>query len=166
MVDLTYRDMRADDCEAVHEIVSIWSVARQMGGWPWPADMDVTEKRVQPYSGNGFVWAICRSDQLVGSVAVTGHDLGYYLHPDLAGQGIMSQAIRAALCHAFDVLDRPLVCASTWKDNPASQALLEKFGFFHWQTCYMHAKARGYPVEVRQNRLTRDSWQALRGRAQ
>jgi len=161
MTDITYRDVQETDLDAIQEVMSHWSVVRQLGGWPWPTTREFCETRARPYEGDGFVWAICKDDRLIGTMAVTGHELGYYLHPDHHGQGIMKSAMQGAVKAGFEVLDRPMLTASTWIDNDGSHALLTKSGFFHFRTEYIRSKARGFPVLVRQYRLARSDWQSL-----
>ncbi len=158
MADLTYRSIRPGDFEDLHAIATQWSVVRQLGGWPWPPSADFTRGRSKPYEGEGFVWAICINDRLIGSIGVTGGDLGYMLNASHHGQGIMSEAARTAINHAFQTTDRDHLTASTWHDNPASYRVLQKLGFVHWQTRYIHAKARNIPTLVHQHRLTRTRW--------
>lgn len=79
MVNLTYRDLGADDFEAMHCLATQWQVVRQLGGWPWPASPEFTKSRCKTYGGKGFVWGICLDGSLVGSVAVTGRELGCIL---------------------------------------------------------------------------------------
>ena len=166
MIELTYRDIRESDLEDLHAIVSHWAVVRQLGGWPWPADRDFTETRCRPYEGDGFVWAICISDRLVGSIGVTNGDLGYMLSPDAHGQGIMSRATRRAVAEAFATTGLTHLTGSTWWDNPASYRVLQKLGFQHWQTRFIHAKARNMPTLVNNQRLERSHWDRLRTVAQ
>ena len=162
MTEITYRNVRETDLDAMHDSVSTWPVVRQLGGWPWPPSRDFTKTRAKAYEGDGFVWAICKDDRLIGTVAVTGHEVGYYLHPDHQGQGIMTTSLSRAINAGFEVLERQRLRASTWIDNDASHALLLKFGFFHYQTEYQRSKARGFPVQARRYRLMRDDWQTLR----
>ena len=166
MVDLTYRNIRPTDFDDLHAMVSYWSVVRQLGGWPWPASNDFTRGRSKPYKGNGFVWASCINARLIGSIGVTNGDLGYMLHPDHHGQGIISRATSKAVDHAFQTTDRDLLTGSTWYDNPTSARILAKLGFVHWQTCYIHSKARGFPALVHQRRLSRADWDRLRSAQQ
>jgi len=158
MPDLTYRNFRPDDFDDLHAMVSHWSVTRQLGGWPWPPNAEFTRSRSKPYDGDGFIWAICLDDRLIGSVGVTRGDLGYMLHPTHHGQGLMSRATRAAIDHAFQTTERDYLTGSTWEDNATSARLLGKLGFVHWQTCYIHSRARGFPVLVHHRRLTRAAW--------
>jgi len=166
MDNLGYRAMRRDDFDALHEMMSDWGVVRQLGGWPWPADPDLTRSRCQPYDGDGFVWAICVDDRLIGIVGVTRGDLGYALHPSFHGRGIISRASSRAVARAFRSSDRDHLTASTWHDNPTSRHLLAKLGFRHWQTRFLHARARGLPTIVHHHRLTRADRDRLRSTAQ
>ncbi|MDB9838634.1 GNAT family N-acetyltransferase [bacterium] len=147
MVNLTYRELNAEDFSALHEIATLWPVVRQLGSWPWPPKPEFTLSRCKPYGGKGFVWGICIADKLVGSIAVTGGELGYMLHPKTAGRGVMTRAATDAMEHARLSLGVTDFEASVWHDNPASKRVLEKLGFFHWQTGYVMSAARGIPTQ-------------------
>lgn len=162
MANLTYRTINADDFDALHGIVSHWPVVRQLGGWPWPADPTFTRGRCKPYKGKGFVHGVCLNGKFIGSMAVTGGELGYMFAPDGYGQGIATRAASDAITQAFADYDWPELRAGCWHDNPASARVLEKCGFTHWQSRYEHSKARGYPVTTHHYRLTRAAWQRLR----
>lgn len=157
----TYRNIRPSDFDDLSALASIWSVVRQLGGWKWPPDPVQIRDRSKPYEGDGFVWAICRNDRLIGSIGVTTGDLGYMLHPDYHGQGVMGRAAYSAVTEAFATTGRDHLTGSTWHDNPASAAVLARLGFVHWQTRYVHARARGLPTLVFHRRLTRAAWEAL-----
>lgn len=160
MHTLSYRTLGPDDFAALHAIACHWQVVRQLGSWPWPADPDFIKGRCKPYGGKGFVWAICLDGKVCGTVAVTGSELGYMLHPDFAGRGIMTQAARAALTHARRTRDVPCFHASVWHDNLASKRVLEKLGFIHWQTRFEPSKARGIPTLCHYLRLPQSDWTA------
>lgn len=126
---LTLRPLGPGDAAALHEIASIWEVVRQLGSWPWPPDPAFTASRSCPFEGDGDVWGMIREGQLIGTTAVTKGDLGYMMHPDHRGAGLMTEACTAALGHHFALTpDRP-VSACTWADNAASGRVLEKLGF-------------------------------------
>ena len=162
MVELTFRNLSEDDTPHVHEIVTQWAVVRQLGGWPWPADREFTRGRCRPFEGDGFVWAVLADGALCGTLGITCGDLGYMYDPAFHGQGIASRAAATAIAHAFATTDRDVVTGSTWADNPASYRVLQKLGFLHWQTRFMHAKARNRPTLVQHQRLTRTDWDRLR----
>lgn len=148
----TYRPPREDDYDGMWALATRWDVVRQLGGWRWPPDPAQIRLRCQPYAGDGFVWAICRDDRLIGTVGVIRGDLGYTLHPDHHRQGIMRRACRVAIDQAVsDGATR--ITAATWADNDASHALLLGLGFTHWQTHYQKALARGVPTLSRRYRL-------------
>ena len=166
MPELTFRDLAADDFDALHGIALDWSVVRQLGGWPWPADAAFTRSRCRPFDGDGFVWAVCADGVLCGTLGVTRGDLGYMFAPRFHGQGIATRAAGRAITHAFATTERAALTGSTWHDNPASFRVLQKLGFRHWHTCYTHAKARNCPTLVHHHRLTRADWERLRSAAQ
>lgn len=127
---LSYRAMQSIDADELHQIVQHRDVTRQLGPkWPWPADPAFTATRAQPFGGNGFSWAIFLGPRLIGTVAVTNGELGYMLHPEFWRQGMVIEACRNALDHAFRAPDLVVVRASVWADNLASQAVLNRLGF-------------------------------------
>jgi RimJ/RimL family protein N-acetyltransferase len=166
MGDLTYRAIGAGDFDALHGIVSHWAVVRQLGGWPWPANPSFTQGRCKPYTGTGFVHGVCLHGKLIGSMAVTGGELGYMFAPQTHRRGIATRAAKDAIAQAFAEYDWPTLRAGCWHDNAASARVLTKCGFTHWQTRFEHSKARGYPVITHHYRLTRTAWQRLRTASQ
>ena len=161
MDNLVTRPFRPDDWRDLHAIASHWPSVRQMGSWPWPPQEDFTKSRSKPYEGDGFVWALEQGGRVVGSMAVTGEELGYMIHPDAAGQGLATRIGRRAVDRAFGDLGRTRLVASVWHDNPASYSVLSKLGFVHWQTAFVRGAVR-YPTPTYLFRLTRARWSALR----
>lgn len=157
MDDVTFRDFRADDYDALWDIATRWDVVRQLGGWKWPACPTQVRDWCKPYAkDNGFVQAICQDDHLIGTIGVTDGEIGYTLNTSAHGQGIGTKAARWAINRAFDAdPDLALIRAGTWHDNPASHHLLLKLGFQHRQTRYIHARARGLPTLCRSYKLWR-----------
>lgn len=154
----TYRAVRPQDFDALHALVSLWDVTRNLGSWPWPPDPEFTAKRCQPFEGDGFVWAICIDDALIGTVSVVRGELGYMLHPDHHGKGIVTQATRTALSHAFNDLGAMVVHADIWADNAASRHILTRFGFTLAVQEVEHALARDEPTDSETYKLTRAAW--------
>lgn len=158
MTSLSYRNLCADDFPMMHEMASDWSIVRQLGSWPWPSEPEHTMSRCKPYGGAGFVWAILEGDRFCGSVAVTGDELGYALHPDAAGRGIMTRAANDAITHAFATTDLDQITASVWADNIGSQKVLGKLGFLPYRTAFERSFPRRMPVLCHYYRLRRDDW--------
>ena len=82
-----------------------------------------------------------RTDLEDGSVVV---EMGFHLLPHAWGRGLATEASRAALRHAFDVVQTPEVYAGHHPQNRASQQVLEKLRFtrigerFYAPTGLMH----------------------------
>jgi RimJ/RimL family protein N-acetyltransferase len=100
----------------------------------------------QAAKGAKATWAIAdrETDQLLGNVAVmdmlgvnpTSGEIGYWMHPDARGQGVMSEATRMAVDHAFaaDGLDRRRLVLYAAAHNLASNGVAEAAGFTRYGT--------------------------------
>ncbi len=55
--------------------------------------------------------------------------VGYWIGPDFARQGLMTEALASATHHAFSELDLSRIEAACLPENAASRALLERSGF-------------------------------------
>ena len=166
MDNITYRPIRTTDFDALHTIVSDWNVTRQLGGWPWPPNPEFTKSRCKPYEGEGFVWAICDDDRLIGTLGVTNRSIGYQLSPTHHRRGITKAAATYAINRGFDELGHDTIVATTWHDNAASHGLLTGLGFAQYQLIYERGAARNYPTLARHYRLPRARWDRLRNPAQ
>ena len=104
-------------------------------------------------AGTAILWGIALNDseQLIGSCTLfkINHqnrncEIGYILNRAYWGQGLMSEAIKCVIDHAFDVLDLHRLEADTDPKNLASLALLEKLGFqregYFRERWFVHAK--------------------------
>jgi ribosomal-protein-alanine N-acetyltransferase len=95
----------------------------------------------QAATGAKATWAIAdrHTDELLGNIAVmdllgVGGDhgeIGYWLHPDARGRGVMTEALRTVVRHALDPdgLDRRRLALHAAVDNPASNAVAVHAGF-------------------------------------
>lgn len=88
--------------------------------------------------GKWILWAMERKDtrRVVGIVSIwnldqrhgTG-DLGYGVHPDDQGQGLMREALRAVISFGFEKMRLHALTAFTEESNLPSKKLLENCGF-------------------------------------
>ena len=82
-------------------------------------------------------------------------NMGYWIGPDFARQGFMSEAVEAIVSYAFTTLDLSRIEAACLPENKASRGLLEKVGFKYegvaqsylqiggrWQTHVLYARLR------------------------
>ncbi len=83
-------------------------------------------------------WAIQLKDQphLIGTICLWNFskdrmvaEIGYELHPDHQGQGLMGEAIEKVLECAFEELDLQRLEAFTHRENEPSIQLLLRYGF-------------------------------------
>ena len=87
-------------------------------------------------------------------------ELGYWLGKPFWGQGIMPEAVKELLRHAFEDLNLSRVWAGTYEGNVKSKRVQEKCGFrYQWKSenvdvPLMHEKRTGYVRSV-----TKDQWQ-------
>ena len=87
---------------------------------------------------NGITWAITLrdDDQLIGTIGFyrlkKEHrcgEIGYLLHPDHQGQGLMGEALEMVMAHGFSVIGLHRIEADTDPCNEASNRLLLRHGF-------------------------------------
>ena len=139
---LTLRSWRLEDIDAFYDIYSRWDVMRWLGPHPRSvyADLDQARRgltRWQERENPPFgLWAIVPSGSAtpVGTVlllplkdAVGPTDeieVGWHLHPDHQGRGLVTEAAMALL----GIAALPRVLALTDPDNERSQAVAGRIG--------------------------------------
>lgn len=97
-------------------------------------------------TGAKVTWAVAdrETDLMLGNVTVmdlhgpnpTSGELGYWTHPDARGRGLTTEAVRAAIRHAFDPegLDRRRLVLYAAASNDASNAIATSVGFTRYGT--------------------------------
>jgi ribosomal-protein-alanine N-acetyltransferase len=85
-----------------------------------------------------ILWAIqLKTDpRLIGTICFwnvtedkTAADIGYALHPDFQGKGLMQEAMEKAITFGFDHMRLQTIKAEIHADNIKSIRLVEKYGF-------------------------------------
>ena len=66
--------------------------------------------------------------------SLSAPDLGYSFLPQFEGKGYATEAARAVLQYAREVLGKKDMIALTTEDNKASQRIMEKLGLVRWKT--------------------------------
>ena len=143
---LTLRQLTLDDAETLFALRTNPEVTRYLDHIN-DENVAATVKLIETIdsryaSGDGINWAItlrnspASSSEIIGVVSLWRIDkvnhrgeAGYMLHPDMWGQGMMTEAFRAVLDYGFKVINLHSVEANTSVGNVASQALLLKCGF-------------------------------------
>jgi len=87
-------------------------------------------------TGTKATWCIAdrETDALLGNLAImdlrdAGGEIGYWLHPDARGRGIMTEAVAMAVEHAWTGLNRRRLSLHAAAGNAASNAIAVANGF-------------------------------------
>lgn len=134
---LTLRPLTLDDVPAIHAIFSNPTAMRYL---PVSLHQDLQQTRagmeIRLSRSGGLNWAICfkgHEQWAIGMVQYLGQtrfpEMGYVIHPDYWGQGLVVEACQAALDYGFTELGYDRV--EFWIDetNLASLRVAEKLNF-------------------------------------
>lgn len=106
-------------------------------GWPPHKSVEDSVEAIRTVFSAPHTFALVEkgSGTLIGSAGFTGRgregedELGYALHPDWWGRGLMTEAARELLRYAFAERQLRIVWCSHYAENPASRRVIEKCGF-------------------------------------
>jgi ribosomal-protein-alanine N-acetyltransferase len=144
------------DAAAFASILSIPSVTR-FSNWPDRPKEAQVERSVRWMakiyaSGNGCAWMIedAASGTLAGAIRFNYFDrksrfgeVGYELHPDFWGRGLMTEALRAVVACGHQLFRLNRLEAWTLPGNTASDRVLQKAGFQYEGTLRQRAWFKG-----------------------
>ncbi len=139
---LTLRLIIADDAPEVFALRTDDRVLRYIGKEKLK-DLDEAKALIESRnSGIGkneaILWGITLKEEnkVIGSICLFNiskehcrGEIGYELHPDLHGKGLMQEAITAALDYAFNTMKLHTLAANVAPENAASIKVLERNGF-------------------------------------
>ncbi len=164
---LTLRPFREVDLAGLQRIGNLPEVARMMASisLPWQAEAVRSWVEDNAWQGElGFRLGIFDdANQVIGGIGLDGSplELSYLLAPEAWGKGYASEAVRALLDFSFGKFpELSEVKAEHLNDNPASGAVLRKFGFAETaqSTCQSQARVEAEASTV--YRLTRQAYEA------
>ncbi|MBR3928129.1 MAG: GNAT family N-acetyltransferase [Clostridia bacterium] len=128
----------------------------EMAGWPHHENIETSRKILSMFMEEKNVLAIFHkeSSRVIGSFGF--HDswanydekykdfliceIGYVLSKDYWGQGLMPEAVKAAVAYAFLTLNLDYIGVCHFTDNLQSRRVIEKSGFTPVSTGIFHAK--------------------------
>ena len=145
-----------------------------IAGWPPHQSVDESRDVIRNVFQGKEAYAIClkTDEQAIGAIELklNGHtdmtdrddecELGYWLGKPFWGQGIMPEAVKEILRHAFEEIGMTKVWVGYYEGNSKSKRVQEKAGFrYQWKSegvdvPLMHEKRTGHVSS-----MTKDQWQ-------
>ena len=170
---LILRRWEKNDAESLYEYAKDPDVGPIAG---WPAHRSIEESRdvIKNVFNGKEAYAIClKTDnraigaielKLIGHTDMTERDdeceLGYWLGKPFWGQGIVPEAVKEMLRHAFEEIGMTTVWVGYYEGNAKSKRVQEKCGFrYRWKSedvdvPLLHEKRTGHVSS-----MTKDQWQ-------
>ncbi len=121
--------------ERNHDYLQEWIAVEAYEGSVELLRAYVKQHLLQFVEGSGYHLGIWYQDALVGLLDYRLNwrnrsvELGYWLDAAMQGKGIVTQACRTMVRHAFEVHQMHKVVISCAIDNPRSRAVAERLGF-------------------------------------
>ncbi len=170
---LILRRWEKNDAESLYEYAKDPDVGPIAG---WPAHRSIEESRdvIKNVFNGKEAYAIClkTDNKAIGAVELklNGHtdmterddecELGYWLGKPFWGQGIVPEAVKEMLRHAFEEIGMTTVWVGYYEGNAKSKRVQDKCGFrYRWKSedvdvPLLHEKRTGHVSS-----MTRDQWQ-------
>jgi RimJ/RimL family protein N-acetyltransferase len=167
---LALRRLRDEDAAQIVSALDDFNICRNLARVPWPYHRDDALdflSFVASCDQRSRFSAICirqTPDDLMGiisyewSEAKQNAELGYWLNTPHWGKGLMTEAARAMVRHAFVENQHPTLVSCFHNDNPVSGKILSRVGFEMVGACNHFSKAQGKEIPVTNMQLTRKHW--------
>ena len=172
---LILRRWKESDAEDLYKYASNPDVG-PIAGWPPHQSIEESLDVIKNVFNGKEAYAICLKEdgKAIGAIELklNGHtdmterddecELGYWLGKPFWGQGIMPEAAREILRHAFEDIGMSKVWCGYYEGNTKSKRVQEKVGFkYQWTTegvdvPLMHEKRTGHV-----SMMTKEDWQKI-----
>lgn len=173
---LILRPWREDDAESLYKYASDPEVGPK-AGWPPHTSVEDSRQIIRQVLSVPETYAVClkESGEAVGSVGLKMGDatdmtdradeceLGYWIGRSFWGQGLIPEASRELLRHAFEELNMQAVWCGYYDGNTKSRRVQDKLGFVY------HHTTEGLEVrlmnEIRTGHvmlMTRETWEKIK----
>lgn len=170
---LILRKWKDSDAESLYEYARDPDVGPVAG---WPAHRDVEESRnvIRNVFTGQEAYAVClKTDgKAIGAIELklNGHtdltdrddecELGYWLGKPFWGEGIIPEAVKEILRHAFEDLGMTKVWVGYYEGNTKSKRVQEKCGFrYQWKSEAVDVPLLQEKRTGHVSSMTRDQWQ-------
>jgi [ribosomal protein S5]-alanine N-acetyltransferase len=161
------------DAAAIARLLNDYEISRNLSRVPYPYSMEDAQeflrlvKNANKKTRFSSIFLKAQSSVFQGMISYEWNgenrnaEMGYWLAKHLWGQGLMSEAARATVAHAFDVADIDSMVSCYFLENLASGKVLERAGFIEAGNCTAFSKSQGKDVPVMNMQLTRARWDGL-----
>lgn len=170
---LILRRWEESDAEDLYKYASDPDVG-PIAGWPAHQSLDESRDVIKNVFNGKEAYAVCLKEdgKAIGAIELklNGHtdmtdrddecEMGYWLGKPFWGQGIMPEAVKEMLRHAFEDCGMQKVWVGYYEGNTKSKRVQEKCGFrYQWKSegvdvPLMHEKRTGHVSS-----MTKDQWQ-------
>ena len=141
---LILRPWHEDDAEDLYEYAKAPDVGPP-AGWPPHTSVENSREIIKTVLSDPEIYAVCLKEngKTVGSVGLHHNDLaanadeyelGYWIGKPFWGQGLIPEASREILRHAFEDLGMKTVWCGYYDGNIKSRRVQEKLGFVYHHT--------------------------------
>ena len=144
---LTLRPWRESDLNDFYEYASVDGVG-QMAGWNPHRNLEESKAILSRFSEGKRVFALEYKGKTIGSLgieeyrekyypeldALQGREIGYVLSKDYWGQGLMPEAVKAAIDWLFHEVGLDFIMVGHFDWNSQSRRVVEKCGFQYIKT--------------------------------
>ena len=173
---LILRPWREDDAESLYKYASDPEVGPK-AGWPPHTSVEDSRQIIRQVLSVPETYAVClkESGEAVGSVGLKMGDatdmtdradeceLGYWIGRPFWGQGLIPEASRELLRHAFEELNMQAVWCGYYDGNTKSRRVQDKLGFvYHHTTDGLEVRLMN---EIRTGHvmlMTRETWEKIK----
>ena len=172
---LILRPWQEEDAQSLYEYAKDPDIGPP-AGWPPHTSVENSRQLIRDVLSAPETYAVCLKDgkaigsiglKLKGSTDMTAREdeceLGYWLGKPFWGQGLIPEAARELLRHAFEDLGMRAVWCGYYEGNEKSRRVQEKLGFVYRYTSHnldvslLNEKLTGHT-----NLLTKEHWEEIK----
>lgn len=167
---LILRPLVSSDAHVIAEKINSYAISKNLARVPFPYTLDDADAFLSWAAGldhrSAFraIYLKQQPDDLIGVISYDWveekqlAELGYWLVEENWGKGLMSEAARAMVQHAFLVSGLDQLSSCYFVENPASGKVLARAGFEVTGTCTHFSKSQNCEVPVVTMQLTQENW--------
>ncbi len=150
---LRLRPFSMADVPQVATLANEWDIANNTAALPYPYTLEMAESWIRSHTGHSdpdheitFAIANNTDNSVIGAIGIRplwAHargEFGYWIGKPFWNRGYATEAGKALITYAFDVLHLNKVHAVHFVRNPASGRVMQKIGMQHEGTLRAHIK--------------------------